>query len=655
MPKDMIDLPVIGRAATVRAESVNMEARTVEIVWTTGATVRRWSWTDGEIEESLEVTPQAVDLARLNAGAPFLNSHNSHELDAVLGVVVDGSARIEGGMGYATIRFSERDDVEPIWRDIAGGIIRNVSVGYRVTKYEITREEGKKPHYRAIAWEPLEISAVAIGADAGAHIRSEGPGGATTPCVVVDASPAAHAVHRIMETQMPQNENAAAGAQTAATIETRATPVVPVSTTPAVDPVAAERQRSADILALCQRHGMAERAPQMIADGVTIEAARAAILDHLAAQTAPAAGRSEPVLSGSRLDETETRRRGMEEGLVAGLTGQQPSELGRNYHGMSVIELAAERLGERRVPMAMGHREDMLRRAFHTTSDFPLLFENALNRALAARYALQAPTYRMIARQRTYADFRDHASVRVGDFPTLQPVGQEAGEIKAGTFSESRERTRVTPYGVRVNLSRQMLVNDTIGGLQQILNDRGAAVARFEDATFYAMMLSASGAGPTLVETGRAVFNTTDATLAGTAAAITIASVTLGRAALRKRKSLDGADLELPAAVLLCGPDKETEAQQLLAPIQAQQAGNINPFSGTMQLAVTAKITGNAWYMFASPDVAPCFEWGLLDGYTAPRFRIEEIFGTQGTSMTLEHDFGCGAIDYRGGYRNAGA
>jgi hypothetical protein len=59
--------------------------------------------------------------------------------------------------------------------------------------------------------------------------------------------------------------------------------------------------------------------------------------------------------------------------------------------------------------------------------------------------------------------------------------------------------------------------------------------------------------------------------------------------------------------------------------------------------------------MFASPDVAPCFEWGLLDGYEAPRFRIEEVFGTQGTSMTLEHDFGCGAIDFRGGYRNAGA
>jgi hypothetical protein len=345
----------------------------------------------------------------------------------------------------------------------------------------------------------------------------------------------------------------------------------------------------------------------------------------------------------------------MEEALVSGLSGAAPTELARSYHGMALIELAAERLGERRIPMAMGAREDLMRRAFHTTSDFPLLFENAMNRSLAARYAMQAPTYRMIARQRSYADFRDHSTVRVGDFPTLQAVDQEAGEIKAGTFKESRERTRVTPYGVRVNLSRQMIVNDTLSGLQQIINDRGTAVARFEDATFYAMMLVASGAGPTLIETSRAVFNTTDGTLAAANAAITVASVSIGRAALMKRKSLDGADLELPAAVLLVGPDKQTEAQQLLAPIQAQQSGNINPFSGQMALAVTAKITGNAWYMFASPDVAPCFEWGLLDGYTAPRFRVEEIFGTQGTSMTLEHDFGCGAIDFRGGFRNSGA
>lgn len=645
MENEIIDLPVQGRAAAVRPETISTEARTFEVLFTTGAAVRRWSWEDGMIDEVLEVTPDAMDMSRLQAGAPFLNSHNAYDLDNVLGVIE--SARIEGGNAYATVRMSDREDVGPIWRDIQNGIIRNVSVGYLVTRYIVTREDGRRPEYRAIEWQPMEISAVAIGADAGAHIRGQRPGGATTRCALQRAVPAATAAQRT-ENHMEPEDTPASGAHQAA----------PAVTTAATDAaVQAERQRAADLTTLYRRHGLEERLPQSIAEGLTLDQARSAVLDHLSAQTAPVAARSEPTFSG-RLDETETRRRAMEDALVGGLTGQRLGEMpevARSYHGMPLIELAAERLGERRVPMSFGQREQLLQRAFHSTGDFPLLFESALNRALASRYATQVPTYRMIARRRSYADFRDHSSVRVGDFPNLQPVGAEAGEIKGGTFSESRERTRVQPYGVRLNLSRQMLVNDTLGGLQQILNDRGDAVARFEDATFYTMLLTASGAGPTLTETSRPVFNTTDGTLAAAAAAVTVASVTLARAALRKRKSLDGADLELPAAVMLVGPDKETEAQQLLAPIQAQQAGNVNPFSGTMSLAVSAKITGNAWYVFASPDVAPCFEWGLLDGYEAPRFRMEEIFGTQGTGLTLEHDFGCGAIDYRGGYRNAGA
>jgi hypothetical protein len=355
-------------------------------------------------------------------------------------------------------------------------------------------------------------------------------------------------------------------------------------------------------------------------------------------------------------DETETRRVGMEDALVARLSRQQPTDMARPYMDFAIVDMAAERLGQRRVPSHFAGREEMVRMAFHSTSDFPILFENALNRSLAARYALAQPTYRRIARQRTYQDFRDHTTVRVGDFPTLQPVSAESGELKGGSFGESKEKTSVKAYGVRVGLSRQMLVNDSLDGIMQVLNDRGNAVARFEDATFYAMMLGgANSDGPTLLETSRQVFNTTDGTKASANAAITIASLSLGRAALRKRKSVDGADLEVTAAILLCGPDKETEAQQILAPIQAQQAGNVNPFSGVMTPVVTAKITGNAWYIFASPDEVPCFEWGLLEGYTAPRFRMEDPFGVQGTQLSLEHDFGCGATDFRGGYKNVGA
>lgn len=431
--------------------------------------------------------------------------------------------------------------------------------------------------------------------------------------------------------------------------------------TPSPQPVQATAadatRRASDMMDIGQRSGMDMTAIRAAVDNgaMTVEAFRAQAFDTLVSRQTPT--------SHVRIerDETETRALAMQEALTIRLTPRgaqaaEPSQAARGYMNLAIVELAAERLGERRVPMGFGGREELIRRAFHTTSDFPILFEGALNSALAARYALARPTYRRIARQRSYADFRDHTTIRVGDFPDLQPVNPEGGEIKAGTFSESKEKTAVKAYGVRVDFSRAMLVNDTLGGLVQVLNDRGNAVARFEDRTFYAMMLSGANAdGPTLLDTTRQVFNTTDASKAAANAAITVASVALGRAALRKRKSKDGAELETSAAILLVGPDKELEAQQLVAPIQAQQAGNVNPFSGTLAVEVTAKLVGNPWYLFADPSDAPCFEWGLLEGYTAPRFRTETPFGVQGVSMSLEHDFGCGAIDFRGGYKNAGA
>ena len=178
MPEDqIIDLPVIGRAGSLR--SVDEAARTSEVLWTTGAQVRRYSWArDEEFDEELLVTPGAMRLERLNGGAPFLNSHASWSLRSILGVVEEGSIRIENGEAFARIRLSERDEVEDIWRDIRSGIIRNVSVGYRVHRFERVAKAdrtdgGTRALYRAVDWEPLEISAVAIGADASAGIRSE--------------------------------------------------------------------------------------------------------------------------------------------------------------------------------------------------------------------------------------------------------------------------------------------------------------------------------------------------------------------------------------------------------------------------------------------------------------------------------------------------
>ncbi|MBL8560894.1 MAG: Clp protease ClpP [Gemmobacter sp.] len=473
----------------------------------------------------------------------------------------------------------------------------------------------------------------------------------------------------LMRDKAPERANGGAPRTPAPVAVTMETPMPTPNPSPApVNPpvqtqdaaqaaVMAERQRVTMIQTMARPYVASGRLTDtdvqaLIDDGTGAEMAGTRLMATMA-QREPAPGTMRVTERGR--DETETRRVAMEGSLVARLSRAQPEDVARQYMDHSIVDMAAERLGQRRVPGNFAAREEILRMAFHSISDFPALLENAMNRSLAARYAQAQPTYRRIARQRTYVDFRDHTTVRVGDFPNLQPVSAEGGELKSGTFGESKETTAVKAYGVQVLFSRQLLVNDSLDGIQQILNDRGAAVARFEEATFYAMLLSGANAdGPTLRETTRQMFNTTDKTKAAAGAAITVTSLSEGRAALRKRQSLDKSDLDLSASILVCGPDKETEAQQILAPIQAQQAGNVNPFSGLLSPVVTAKIIGNAWYLFASPEEAACFEWGLLEGYTAPRFRMEDPFGVQGTKFSLEHDFGCGAIDFRGGWKNPG-
>jgi len=167
-----IELPTLRRAAELSPNTIDPESRSVEVIWSTGARVRRMSLFGEAHDEELSMAPDHVRLERLNNGAPFLKVHDAGDLDAVIGSVVPGSARIENGQGIARIRISERDSVGDIWRDIEAGHIRAVSIGYQVHRYEVSKPEGGRELWRAVDWTPFEISAVPVGADPAAGFRS---------------------------------------------------------------------------------------------------------------------------------------------------------------------------------------------------------------------------------------------------------------------------------------------------------------------------------------------------------------------------------------------------------------------------------------------------------------------------------------------------
>jgi hypothetical protein len=167
-----VDLPPLDLRADVG--SVNEQLRTVDLIFSTGAAVDRYDfWTGKRYIEVLSLDPKHVNLKRLNSGAPLLDSHQAYRVSDILGVVVRGSARIEKGKAIATVRFSEREDVEPVWGDVRGGIITSVSVGYRVHKFiEDEGTDDKIPTRTAVSWEPYEVSLVGMPADAGAGVRN---------------------------------------------------------------------------------------------------------------------------------------------------------------------------------------------------------------------------------------------------------------------------------------------------------------------------------------------------------------------------------------------------------------------------------------------------------------------------------------------------
>ncbi len=170
-----VQIPVYSRAAN-DVNVVDSEQRTVEVVWGSETPVLRYDWkNETYFNEVLSFDPAHVRMDRMSGGvAPVLDNHNSlRGTNGVLGKVE--SSELRGDHGTAVLRFADTDDVANTWRKVETGIIKGVSVGYRVLNYEDTGEKGENgfPNYRATDWEPMEVSIAPIPADPRSKAREE--------------------------------------------------------------------------------------------------------------------------------------------------------------------------------------------------------------------------------------------------------------------------------------------------------------------------------------------------------------------------------------------------------------------------------------------------------------------------------------------------
>lgn len=629
-------LPVQVREASFQPATLNEETRTVELVWSTGAKVRRYDWwEDKYYDEELSLDAAHVRMDRLNAGAPLLKDHRA-SLDNTIGVVE--RAWLQDGEGRALVRFSEREDVAPILADVKAGILRNISVGYAVRKYEVIKEEGAVDIYRAVDWEPYELSFVAIPADADAQVRSAPqPGGERTECVFFNRAQPANQGEPDMGTQATPAGN-------------------PVETVNAdqvrAEAIAAERARMSEITSLCKRHNVA-LADKLIADGATVEQARAAVLEHLATRDAAGtASRTSHIETVQ--DETDTRRGAVENAIMnrAAPGKHKLNDAGRQFRGMSLLELGRSLLEAQGINTRGMDKMQLAERAMHGTGDFPAILANVANKTLRAAYENAPQTFRPFTKQATAPDFKSIQRTQVGDAPTLKKVN-EHGEFTYGTIGEGKETYQLATYGRIIAITRQAIINDDLSAFTDMPAKFGRAAANLESDIVWGIVT-----GNAAMSDGVALFHADHGNLAAVNAAIAVASLGIGRAAMRKQTSLDGQLINVMPEFLLVPAALETVAQQYTSAAYVSTKGaDINPFASTLQVIAEPRLDANsatAWYLAADPAQIDTIEYCYLDGNEGVYLETRNGFEVDGMEIKARLDFAAKSIDHRGMWKNAG-
>jgi HK97 family phage prohead protease len=499
---------MLHRAADFQPESFNADGLTVDAVISTFADVTRRDARGAYLER---LDPAGLDLSRL-VGAPVLDGHRQGSARDVIGTVT--GHRMEGGQLVASIRLSGAADAAPVVERIREGTLKGVSVGYRVSKWTESNHSNSKTRVRtAAAWSIFEVSAVPIGADAGATFRSESP--------MLDD-----------QTQDP--------AQHRAEVRTIA--------------------RAANL--------SAEWADEQIDSGADLTVVRAAAFDEIQKR-----GRTVPTIrvTGSNDDPAQIQTRAAD-ALAYRMAGGELPDASREFVGMSLRDLAAESLTRSGVSTRGMSADEVFHRSLGT-SDFPLGVSNAMGKVAAQAYKAAESPLKALARQRTLPNFKTSTSIRIGEMGRLEEMTED-GEFTHTNRAEAGETMELKTFGRAINVSRKLLIDDDLGLLGDMTAAMGQAAAQTEaeemvklftgnpnlsdgTAVFHASRGNTAAAGlPVLSE-----------------AALTAARKHMRTVKGLDGKTI----INAVPKYLVVSPDLETDAEKLLATIYAATTDDVQP------------------------------------------------------------------------------
>lgn len=426
-----------------------------------------------------------------------------------------------------------------------------------------------------------------------------------------------------------------------------------------------ERSRVTAINDMCRDFDV--DASKFIADGTSVDATRAAILDEMKKRRAPAT-------SGVRIEEGDMNnfRAAAIDALQirAGVAVENPAEGAESMRDMSLRDIAIECLVREGVCTERSARtmgkdalyDTLCRQYFSPTAVFPAILDATIKKNIVKLYNEVPTTFQMWTTKGSLTDFKqtpDHNYVIGGGSFELVP---ENGELK-----QSRPSTELLPsrkldtYGTQFTMSRQAFINDDIGFLAQVPGVYAAAAKRKINKQVYELIYNNNQP----IYDGKVLFAADHGNLVTTGAAPSLTTINALMLKMQAQKDPFGEAINVAPRMLVLpigyGLDVDTILHSTSIKTTDNDYTGYNPLANKgltyVEDATLNGLAGNnaaPWFMVANPLTAKSVQVDYLNGNEVPEIRRSTVPGQLGFVWDIFLDWGITVIDYRGIARNNG-
>ena len=613
--REQITDEVLRRDLVLDRKRVNNDTKTVPASLSSETPVSRYFG-----NEILNHTPQAIDLTRAEDGLPMLFGHDQSQ---PIGLVRD--IHIDNGKLRGVLHFSDNSKAQEVWRDVSNGFLKNISIGYSIKEWQ---ESGENDDITVTRWELLETSVVSVPADNNVGInRSRG-------------------TNMDQPTDTPELKLLENNAQW----QKR------------------EQERRLEIRALFTPFGDKHRdlMDNILDDPqITRERASEILLNKIGENAEPLGGSSRQAnmdtaysaVSSGHNNKSEFARAAEDALLIRNhVNVESPHPAARDLKRTSLIDMAKIMLEDKGIRTQGMNVSQLISHRLHGTSDFSSLLANVANKSLISGFESEPASHRIWCKESEARDFKEQSRVALSEAPGLDLVN-ENGEYTYGTFGERAETFALKTYGKMFSITRQAIINDDLSAFTRLPQAFGQSAARKEADLVYSILTTNGN-----MSDGTALFHADHSNLEGTPSALSVTSLGVARAEMRKQTGINGLGvMNIVPRYLIVPAALETTAEQLIASLVDPSKSNDTPnlkFIRSLQLVVDPRLDADsetAWYLAADWGQVDTVEIAYLDGYRGIQYEEHDLITRDGLDIKARLDFAAAPVDWRGLYKNAGA